>query len=198
MDLKCEKGIKNVLVAVTGSVATIKIEELVSSLSLHFNVILVTTQSASHFFDIQILKQKVQVFADEDEYNLWNQKGDPVLHIELRKWADALVIAPLSANTLAKIACGLCDNLVTCIVRAWDFEKPFIVAPAMNTLMWTNKFTATHLQVIEDQLGGTIIHPISKVLACADVGVGAMASVQSIVETVIQNVLGNDNDSATE
>lgn len=49
-----------------------------------------------------------------------------VLHIELRKWADVLVIAPLSANTLAKIAGGLCDNLVTSVVRAWDFSKPFL------------------------------------------------------------------------
>lgn len=46
--------------------------------------------------------------------------GDPVVHIELRRWADALVIAPLSANTLAKLAGGLCDNLLTCVVRAWD------------------------------------------------------------------------------
>jgi phosphopantothenoylcysteine synthetase/decarboxylase len=49
-----------------------------------------------------------------------------VLHIELRKWADVLVVAPLSANTLAKVAGGLCDNLLTSVVRAWDFSKPFL------------------------------------------------------------------------
>lgn len=49
------------------------------------------------------------------------------MHIELRRWADALLIAPLSANTLAKIAGGLCDNLLTCVIRAWDFEKPLLV-----------------------------------------------------------------------
>ncbi len=53
--------------------------------------------------------------------------GDPVLHIELRRWADVLVLAPLSANTLAKVAHGLCDNLLTCVVRAWDFAKPLLV-----------------------------------------------------------------------
>lgn len=50
-----------------------------------------------------------------------------MLHIDLRRWADLMVIAPLSANTLAKLAGGLCDNLLTCVVRAWDFEKPLLV-----------------------------------------------------------------------
>ena len=51
-----------------------------------------------------------------------------MLHIELRRWADALIIAPLSANSLAKLACGLSDNLLTCIVRAWDFHRPLLVS----------------------------------------------------------------------
>jgi phosphopantothenoylcysteine decarboxylase len=59
----------------------------------------------------------------------------------IRNWANSLLIAPLSANTLAKISNGLCDNLLTCIVRAWDYEKKFVVAPAMNTYMYENEFT---------------------------------------------------------
>ena len=53
---------------------------------------------------------------DEEEWREWREVGDPVLHIELRRWADCLVVAPLSANTLAKCAQGLCDNLLTCVV----------------------------------------------------------------------------------
>ena len=53
--------------------------------------------------------------------------------LQLRKWADVLLIAPLSANTLAKLSHGLADSLLTCVARAWDFKKPMIVAPAMNT-----------------------------------------------------------------
>lgn len=64
---------------------------------------------------------------DEDEWHVWQNKGDPVLHIDLRKWADLLVIAPLSANSLAKMAQGLCDNCLTSVVRAWDFTKPLLV-----------------------------------------------------------------------
>jgi len=50
-----------------------------------------------------------------------------VTHIELRRWADCFVIAPLSANSLAKLAGGMCDNLLTCVVRAWDFSQPLVV-----------------------------------------------------------------------
>ena len=55
---------------------------------------------------------------DEEEWREWKQVGDPVMHIELRRWADCMVIAPLSANTLAKCAQGLCDNLLTCVVSS--------------------------------------------------------------------------------
>jgi len=94
-----------------------------------------------------------------------------------------MLIAPLSANTLAKVSHGLCDNLLTCIVRAWDFARPLLVAPAMNTLMFAHPFTAPQLDTLR-QLGVVIVPPISKRLACGDVGVGAMASVDDIVKAV--------------
>ena len=73
-------------------------------------------------------------FKDEDEWEGWNQRSDPVLHIDLMKLSSVMVIAPLSANTMGKIVNGLADNLLTCVARAWNFkQKPFIVAPAMNT-----------------------------------------------------------------
>lgn len=64
---------------------------------------------------------------DDDEWHEWGKVGDPVMHIELRRWSDVFVIAPLSANTLAKLANGMCDNLVTCVARAWDFQRPLVV-----------------------------------------------------------------------
>ncbi|EIE76929.1 hypothetical protein RO3G_01633 [Rhizopus delemar RA 99-880] len=63
----------------------------------------------------------------------WEKISDPILHIELRNWADIMVIAPLDANTLGKIANGLCDNLLTCVLRAWNVTKPVVACPAMNT-----------------------------------------------------------------
>jgi phosphopantothenoylcysteine decarboxylase len=78
-----------------------------------------------------------------EEWKGWQTLGDPVLHIQLRDWADIAVVAPLSAHSLAKIATGLCDDPLSCVLRAWDLGyhatrpgKPLVLAPAMNTAMW--------------------------------------------------------------
>lgn len=155
------------------------------------------------------------VYLDSDE---WPQErlfvvGEPVLHIELRKWADLLVIAPLDANTLAKLARGLCDNLLTCVYRAWDFSRPVVLAPAMNTLMWEHPATVRHLAQLLEDFGGTrplphlgpeamcdtinttcdrlrIVKPVSKRLACGDEGVGGLASVEEIAAAVSEIIEG--------
>ncbi len=159
------------------------------------SIIVALTQGAQHFVgNVSRIESarcggasgRVTCFTDQDEWSMWSQKGDPVTHIELRKWADLLLIAPLDANTLAKIANGICDNLVTCVCRAWDIgAKPWLVAPAMNTLMWSHPFTRQQLSVLEQQLRVTVIDPISKVLVCGDQGVGAMANVNDIVAAVL-------------
>ena len=62
-------------------------------------------------------------FSDEDEYLCWKKRGDLVLHIKLREIADMFIIAPLSANTLAKLTNGICDNLITNVFRCWPYKK---------------------------------------------------------------------------
>ncbi|CAG8546259.1 473_t:CDS:2 [Scutellospora calospora] len=63
------------------------------------------------------------------------------------------------------------DEWKTCILRAWDVERPVIVCPAMNTFMWDHPFTSTHLRVLNEQLGYQVISPVSKKLACGDIGI---------------------------
>lgn len=75
-----------------------------------------------------------------------------IFNVELRKWADSLLIAPLDANSLAKIANGICDNLLTSIVRAWDSQRPLYFAPAMNTYMWNNSLTYQHMKTVKEFL----------------------------------------------
>ncbi|KAL3896148.1 MAG: hypothetical protein SGARI_007248, partial [Bacillariaceae sp.] len=95
------------------------------------------------------------VIQADDEWKKWNEMGDPVLHIDLRNWADLLLVAPLSAHSLAKFANGLCDDTLSCVVRAWDFGhssrqgKPLLLAPAMNTAMWDHPLTQLQLATIE-------------------------------------------------
>ena len=112
--------------------------------------------------------------------------GDPILHIELRNWSDIFVIAPLDANTLGKLAYGICDNLVTCVARAWDIKhKPLVFCPAMNTLMWQHPCTERNINVLKDY-GYIEIPPVNKRLACGDEGVGGMAEVNDIIQKIIQ------------
>jgi phosphopantothenoylcysteine decarboxylase len=185
----CKKAC-NVLLCVTGSVAAIRVPELVQlliALEGVREVRVVVTEHSLPFLSTQSpLPAHIQVLRDDDEWKDWNKLGDAVLHIELRNWADVLVVAPLSANSLAKIALGICDNLVTCIARAWHVGiRPFLVAPAMNTAMWEHPITRTHLNALErPEIGVLVIPPIIKKLACGDVGMGAMATPTVIAEAV--------------
>lgn len=92
-----------ILLAATGSVAALKFSVLVQSISAWAEVKAICTNSSLHFIDQNAIPSSVKLYTDDDEWSSWKKLGDTVLHIELRKWADALIIAPLSANTLAKV-----------------------------------------------------------------------------------------------
>ncbi|KAF9974936.1 hypothetical protein BGZ73_001559 [Actinomortierella ambigua] len=146
----------NVLIGATGSVASIKIPIIVKTLKEELgdqvDIKVVATKPALHFFKIEDVQ--AEVFTDEHEWDAWTKLSDPVMHIELRNWADMFVICPLDANTLAKAAQGLCDNLIT----------------------------------LTEVLHYRVIPPISKLLACGDLGIGAMADYRTIVDEIRQMV----------
>jgi phosphopantothenoylcysteine decarboxylase len=202
----------NVLFGVTGSVAAIYTRELFEELrGAGHAVKVVASRAALYFFDPAGLdprqpgtRNRDVVILDEDEWpGTRYERGAPVLHIELRRWADAFLIAPLNANTLAKLALGICDNCLTCVYRAWDRARPIVLAPAMNTLMWGHPATARQLAQIAADVGGQapplgdplavaawinencprlrVVPPESKKLACDDVGLGALASREIIL-----------------
>ncbi len=211
----------NVLLGVTGSVAAIRTPLIHEDLKRRgHQVKVVATQAALYFFDPTLLDPRDPQFParnpevvvlDEDEWpgreeGRRYQPKDEVLHIELRRWAQLFLIAPLDANTLAKLAGGLADNCLTCVWRAWDPTRPVVLAPAMNTLMWEHPLTARHLRHLGDDAGAPptqgrtpeelirwintgcprlrIVPPDSRRLACGDVGVGALAPLEQIVADV--------------
>ena len=199
----------NVLLGATGSVAAVRIPALYDALvSAGYAVKVVATDAATYFFDPAAVGPAGTVVRDADEWPGGRYVRDaPVLHIELRKWADAFVIAPLDANTLAKLAVGLCDNCLTCVWRAWDPARPVVLAPAMNTLMWEHPFTRRHLRSLAADAGAghipghldgpplidqindrsktlRVVAPVEKRLACGDIGPGGLADVADIVAAV--------------
>jgi len=186
-----------ILLCLTGSVASIKATLLVQELQTFGEVRVVATEKSLYFFNPQTLD--TMLFRDSNEWpnttstasttttvqSAQYKRGDDILHIQLRDWCDVLLIAPLSANTLAKISTGLCDNLLTSIVRALPRQKRIVVAPAMNTQMYLNPFTQLHLQLLKSVYPNLIvIEPITKLLACGDYGKGAMPEPSSISNVV--------------
>ena len=198
----------NILLGVTGSVAAIKTPLIHNALKRSGHAVkVVATRASLYFFDPAEIGREALVL-DEDEWpgrsegRRW-QRDEDVLHIRLRRWADALLIAPLDANTLAKLANGLADNCLTCVWRAWEPLRPVVLAPAMNTLMWQHPATGRHLRQIAADMGASsaagkeldalidtinanaprlrIVAPEDRRLACGDVGVGAMATPDAIV-----------------
>jgi len=209
------------ILGVTGSVAAIRTPALFASLrKAGHDVRVVATEPALYFFDPSELSptkdgggpitNQGPLYCDSHEWPKPRyERGDEILHIAFRKWADALIVAPLDANTLAKFALGIADNFLTCLFRAWDFSKPVVLAPAMNTLMWESRITLRHLRrILDDHAaeaaaddwtleaapaafarhapGIVLIAPQAKMLACGDVGIGAMAEVTQIAESVRQ------------
>ncbi|KAJ1432808.1 flavoprotein [Ochromonadaceae sp. CCMP2298] len=179
------------LIGCTGSVATLKIPELVAELSPHFEIMIICTTNSSFFLEKSELYNEQAwkkfeaaggwnlVLKDEDEWQMWNSIGHSVLHIEVRRWADIFIVAPASANVISKAASGICDNFVLSVMRAWDFTKPCAMCPAMNTAMWNHPTTRSSLNSLE-AWGWEVLGPCEKVLACNEKGKGAMASVQDI------------------
>ncbi|XP_023052366.1 phosphopantothenoylcysteine decarboxylase isoform X2 [Piliocolobus tephrosceles] len=157
----------HVLVGVTGSVAALKSPLLVSKLLdiPGLEVAVVTTERAKHFYSPQDIP--VTLYSDADEWEMWKSRSDPVLHIDLRRWADLLLVAPLDANTLGKVASGICDNLLTCVIRAWDRSKPLLFCPAMNTAMWEHPITAQQVDQLK-AFGYVEIPCVAKKLVCGD------------------------------
>jgi len=181
---------KNILIGCTGSVASIKLPNLISELKSKdstFNIRVVLTEKAKQFVDLDEVKPSAEVLLDENEWKMWKNRGDPILHIDLVKWADIFIIAPLDANTLGKMSSGICDNLLTCIARAWDVEKPLLFCPAMNTRMFLHPITSRQIEDLKD-FGYYEIKPISKTLMCGDTGIGAMAEVNIIANQIVSHL----------
>lgn len=200
----------NVLIGVTGSVATIKLIELVQKLKSMFPqpytnkstgvsveadiaIRIIMTRNSKHFIPkVELIKSlnnpSIEIYDDDDEWSSWSKMNDPVLHIELSKWADICLIAPLDANTMAKLANGLCDNLLTCTVRAWNVSKPLVYCPAMNVNMYNHPITKEHLCKLQS-FRYLRVDCVEKRLACGDFGMGGMASTDTIAKKVVDTLI---------
>jgi phosphopantothenoylcysteine synthetase/decarboxylase len=176
-----------VILGITGSIAAYKAADIASQLTRRdIRVHPVMTAAATRF----ITPLTLQSLTGERVYTelLDDTYFPDIRHISLVREAACLVVAPASANFLSKMATGIADDMLTTIALA-AHDKSIIVAPAMNTAMYTNPIIQRHLASLRD-LGVTVIEPRESLLACGDYGRGALAEVADIVRVVQEAVTG--------
>jgi gamma-glutamylcyclotransferase (GGCT)/AIG2-like uncharacterized protein YtfP/glutaredoxin-related protein/3-polyprenyl-4-hydroxybenzoate decarboxylase len=200
-------GSHNVLLCCCGSSAADKIPELVERLvDAGHNVKLVPTLSSEVFFKDfgmeRILKKlkPSDIYRDDDEWNFrYTEFGMPVraAHLALCDWADCVIVAPISCNSMGKVANGVADNLMSSIFVAWQYQrKPVILSPACNTNMWNNITTQNNVGSLK-RLGAHIEGPRSGILSNGRMGTGMMATVDEIMDALDNAFEGLDDHAQT-
>lgn len=172
---------KNILIGITSSIAAYKIPELIRMFKkANYDVKVVMTPEAKNF----VTPLTLETLSSNRVYEQQFCPRDNTQHISLCSWADAFIIAPLSANTLSKIANGICDNLLTSIFCAYLGEKkPIILAPAMNCGMWENPFVQKNLETLKNA-GCKILEPEYGFLACGTENKGRLCELKKIFEAI--------------
>ncbi len=169
---------KTVLVGITGAIAAYKVCELIRLFKKNnANVKVVVTPNALNFVTKTTLESLSQNAVDIEQFNIQEYKPE---HIALTDEADIFVIAPASANTIAKMALGICDNLLTSTFCA--FKKPVVIAPCMNTNMWENPAVEKNIETLKNR-GIKVVEPDTGFLACGTNGKGRLADINLIYET---------------
>ena len=172
---------RRILLALCGGIAAYKSAELARRFTkAGCDVQVVMTDSALRFIGAQTFQA---LTGKPVRSSLWDEAAEAAMgHIELARWPDAIVIAPATANTLAKIAHGFADDLLTTLVLATD--KPIFVAPAMNRLMWANAATQANMNTLRSR-GFKVIGPGNGAQACGEVGEGRVAEPEDVAAVVL-------------
>ena len=176
---------KQIVLGVTASVAIYKACELVRRLKdAGFGVTVVMTEDSKQFIQPRLFeavsgnKAYCAMFEETVEWD--------IEHVSLAQKADLVLIAPATANIIAKVAAGICDDLLTCVVCAT--KAPVAICPAMNEQMFLNRITQANIQKLE-KLGYHFVQPRKGNLACGKAGIGCLAEVEAIVKEA-QRLLG--------
>ncbi len=180
---------KNILVGVTGSIAIYKTLELIRLyIKAGANVKVIMTSSAKKFITPLTFETISQSQILDDINESWD-KDSYYNHIAIGKWADIFVIAPASANTINKLSHGIADNILTQAALAYPRVK--LLCPAANTNMIQNPITSASMKMLK-LCNYKIVEPVSKELACRDIGNGALSEVDDIYYATVRELLKDE------
>lgn len=173
-----------ILLGISGGIAAYKTPDLVRlATAAGHQVRCIATANA---LELVAERALTTVSGHPVEHSLWPDAGH-IPHIETVRWCDCLLIAPATANVLAKCALGLADDLLSTCFLAIEPEKPCWFAPAMNTVMWNKPVVQNHVATLRHH-DCHFIDPVPGNLACGETGIGAMAAPESIVDAINRSV----------
>jgi len=171
---------KTVVLGITGSIAAYKAADLASKLTQEGAVVnVIMTDSATKFITPLTFRSITNRSVVTDMWELTTEFS--IEHVALAEAADVVVIAPATANIIAKLAVGIADDMLSCTVLAT--EAPIVIAPAMNVNMFENSVTQDNLAKLKDR-GFTIVDPEYGRLASGKMGQGRLADIEKIIEAI--------------
>lgn len=176
---------RRIVVGVTGGIACYKSAALVSRLVQGgAEVTVLMTEAATRFVGPLTFES---LSGRPVHTSQWEQvESHDSQHVALARSADLMVIAPASANTIAKLAAGMCDNVVTTIACALPEGTPLLLAPAMNVQMWENAITQRNIRALTELRRTGLVGPEEGWQACRTLGVGRMSEPEAIVEAIAE------------
>lgn len=184
---------KRLLLGVCGGIAAYKACDLVSrATKAGFEVRVVMTPNATRFvgpLTFEALSNH-PVMVDALATGSGPDGVSAVEHVSWAKWATIACVAPLTASTLGRIACGLADDALTTVLLALPRGTPLVLAPAMNTAMWEHPTVQRNRRWIDELGFATWVDPVDKRLACGDVGVGGLADPEEILAAISRTLGG--------
>jgi len=184
--MKQQLNDQKIVLGVTGGIAAYKCPELIRLLrGAGAEVRVVMSEAAKEF----VTPLTLQALSGHPVHrHLLDGSSEAAMgHIELARWADRVVVAPATANFMAKLGHGVADDLLTTLALAT--EAPLLLAPAMNRVMWESRVTQENLQLLE-QRGIELIGPASGEQACGEIGPGRMVEPSAIVDYLLEQTVG--------
>jgi phosphopantothenoylcysteine decarboxylase/phosphopantothenate--cysteine ligase len=177
------------LLGVTGGIAAYKACEIVSlAVKSGYEVRVAMTPNATRFvtpLTFEALSGN-PVFTDTFAGAPTAGSTSAIDHIAWAKWPTAVLVAPLSANTLARLACGFADDALTTVLLAVPARVPIVLAPAMNMEMWAHPAVRRNLKWLAELDRYALVDPVSKRLACGDIGPGALPDPADLLGVVAE------------
>jgi len=170
-----------ILLQVSGSIAAFKAVSLCSKLiQLGHEVEVILSEGAQKF----VGAASFEGFTRKKAHTSLYTEGQMMAHIDLERWADTIILYPASANTIAKLATGQADCLISALYLAHEFKKPYLLAPAMNQAMFAHPSITAHLQTLKNQ-GVQILTPVEGFLACGEMGTGRVIEPEAVLNLLL-------------